>query len=121
MDIPTPNKICKQFIQCSSMQLLGSSPSTRSIGEEGVDVDGIRKEGMELGSLMKEQLVKVASSAQVWVTCQIDGKSHQVSKPMMVCRLIAKKFGGIERASSKPAIIGGYLAGYNKIFLSGSL
>jgi hypothetical protein len=72
------------------MQFLGSSPSTLPVTmmiffclpvhctwheKEGVDVEGISKEHVELSSLKKKQLVQVASSVQVQVTHWIDG-SH---------------------------------------------
>jgi hypothetical protein len=64
-------------------------------------MEGLRKEHMALRSVKEKQLEQLASSAQIWVTHQINGKSRQVSKPM-VRRLIAKKIGGIEQVSSKP-------------------
>ena len=65
----------------------------------------MKKEREELNKLLKKQLVALAAAAQVRVTHRIDNKSRQVSKPMMIRRLICAKFGLVEElaASSKPA------------------
>jgi hypothetical protein len=69
-------------------------------GKEGVDVEGIRDERSKLLDLKKKQLVKLASILQVRVTHRINGASQQISKPMMVRRLVAAKFGAnVEQAS----------------------
>jgi hypothetical protein len=65
----------------------------------------VKKEREELNTLLKKQLVALAASAQVCVTHRIDNKSRQMSKPMMIRRLIGAKFGAVEQlsASNKPA------------------
>ncbi len=72
-------------------------------GKDDVDVEAIRKERSELANLLKKQLVQLASQAQVRVTHRVDNKSRQISKPMMIQRLVAAKFRAVEQASSKPA------------------
>jgi hypothetical protein len=70
-------------------------------GKEGVDVDGIRDERSKLIALKEKQLVKLASILQVWVTHRINGALQQISKPMMVRRLVVAKFGAnVEQAST---------------------
>jgi hypothetical protein len=72
-------------------------------GKEGLDLEAIRKERSELAALLKKDLVKLASTAQVRVTQRVNNASRQMSKPMMVRRLVAAKFGaGVEQAT-KPA------------------
>ena len=72
-------------------------------GKEDVDVEAVKKERSELATLLKKQLVQLASQAQVRVTHRVDQKSRQMTKPMMIRRLVAAKFGKVEQASSKPA------------------
>jgi hypothetical protein len=72
-------------------------------GKEGVDVEGIRDERSKLLALKKKQLVKLASILQVWVTYRINGASRQISKPMMVRRLVAAKFGASVEQASTPS------------------
>ena len=71
--------------------------------KEGVDVEGIRDERSKLLALKKKQLVKLASILQVWVTYRINGASRQISKPMMVRRLVAAKFGASVDHASTPS------------------
>ncbi len=72
-------------------------------GKEGLNLEAIRKERSELAALLKKDLVKLASTAQVRVTQRVNNASRQMSKPMMVRRLVAAKFGaGVEEAT-KPA------------------
>jgi hypothetical protein len=63
----------------------------------------IRDEGSKLLALKKKQLVKLASILQVWVTHMINGASRQISKPMMVRRLVAAKFGASVEQASTPS------------------
>jgi hypothetical protein len=74
-------------------------------GKEGFDREAVKKEREELNTLLKKQLVALAASAQVRVTHRIDNKSRQMSKPMMIRRLIGAKFGEVEQqsASNKPS------------------
>jgi hypothetical protein len=70
-------------------------------GKEGVDVEGIRDERSKLIALKKKELVKLTSILQVRVTHRINGASRQISKLMMVRRLVAAKFGtNVEQAST---------------------
>jgi hypothetical protein len=63
-------------------------------GKEGVDVEGIRDEPSKLIASKKKELVKLASILQVRVMHRINGASRQISKPMMVRRLmVVAKFG----------------------------
>ncbi len=73
--------------------------------KEGLDKEALKKEREELSSMPKKQLVQLAATAQVHVTHRVDNKSRQMSKPMMIRRLIGAKFGLVEElaASSKPA------------------
>ncbi len=73
-------------------------------GKDDVDVEAIKEETSELIILLKKQLVWLASQAQVRMTRQVDNKSRQMSKPMMIQRLVAAKFRAVEQASSKPAV-----------------
>jgi len=61
-------------------------------GNSGIDVEAVRKERKELQNLLKKQLVELARIAEVRVTQRLNKKSLQVSKAMMVRRLMAKKF-----------------------------
>jgi hypothetical protein len=72
-------------------------------GKEGVDVEGIRDEHSKLLALKKKQLVKLASVLQVRVMHRINGASQQISKPMMVRRLVAAKFGASVEQASTPS------------------
>jgi len=67
-------------------------------------VDDVRKERAELQSLLKKQLVEKARNAQVKVTHRVDKKSLQVSKAMMVRRLMAKKFSEIAGVADSIAV-----------------
>jgi hypothetical protein len=70
-------------------------------GKEGVDVEGIRDEHSKLIALKKKQLVKMASIIQARVTHRINSASRQISKPMLIRRLVAAKFGAnVEQAST---------------------
>jgi hypothetical protein len=60
-------------------------------GNDKVDVVVVQKECSALQGLLKKQLVELAWIAQVWVTQKLNKKSLQVSKAMMVLRLMAKK------------------------------
>jgi hypothetical protein len=72
-------------------------------GKEGLDVQAIRDERTKLLALKKKDLVKAASAAQVRVMQRINGASWQISKLMMVRRLVVARFGtGVEEAA-KPA------------------
>ncbi len=73
--------------------------------KEGLDKEAVKKEREALNSLLKKQLVQLAATAQVRVTHRIDNKSRQMSKPMMIRRLLGAKFGVVKQlsASSKPA------------------
>ena len=55
--------------------------------------------------MLKKQLVQLAATAQVRVTHRVDNKSRQMSKPMMIRRLIGAKFGVAEQqsAATKPS------------------
>ncbi len=65
--------------------------------------NGFRKESSELVALLKKDLVKMASAAQVMVTQRVNDVSRQMSKPMIVRRLNTAKLGaGVEEAA-KPA------------------
>ena len=59
--------------------------------------------------MLKKQLVQLAATAQVRVTHRVDNKSRQMSKPMMIRRLIGAKFGLVEElaASSKSSVLSG--------------
>jgi hypothetical protein len=57
----------------------------------------VKKEREDLSSMLKKQLVQLAAAAQVRVTHRIDNKSRQISKPMMIRRLIGAKFGVAEQ------------------------
>jgi len=72
-------------------------------GKEGVDVEGIRDERSKLLALKKKQLVKLASILHVRVTHRINGASRQISKLMMVRRLVAAKFGASVEQASTPS------------------
>ena len=72
-------------------------------GKEGLDVQAIRDERTKLLTFKKKDLVKGASAAQVRVAQRINVTSWQISKPMMVRRLVVARFGtGVEEAA-KPA------------------
>jgi hypothetical protein len=60
----------------------------------------VKKEREELSSMLKKQLVQLAATAQVRVTHRVDNKSRQISKPMMIRRLIGAKFGVSEQQSA---------------------
>jgi len=64
-------------------------------GNSGIDVEAVRKERKELQNLLKKQLVELARIAEVRVTQRLNKKSLQVSKAMMVRRLMAKKFNDL--------------------------
>ncbi len=73
-------------------------------GEEGLDLEAIREEHSELVALLKKDLVKLTSTTQVRVIQRMNNESWQISKPIMVRRLVAAKFGaGVEQAA-KPAV-----------------
>jgi hypothetical protein len=74
-------------------------------GNSRIDVSVVRKERTDLQSLLKKQLVELARTAQVRVTQRVNKKSLQVSKAMMVRRLMAKKFNaliGVDAAAPVP-------------------
>jgi hypothetical protein len=74
-------------------------------GNSKIDVTVVWKERTELQSLLKKQLVELSRTAQVRVTQRVNKKSLQVSKAMMVWRLMAKKFNallGIDSAAAVP-------------------
>jgi len=71
--------------------------------KEGVDVEGIRDKHSKLLALKKKQLIELASFLQVSVTHRINGASQQISKPMMVRRLVAAKFGASVDHASTPS------------------
>jgi len=66
-------------------------------------VQAIRDERTKLLTLKKKNLVKEASAAQVRVMQRINGTSWQISKPMMVRRLVKGKFGTSVEEAAKPA------------------
>jgi hypothetical protein len=59
---------------------------------------------MELQLLLKKQLIELARTAQVHVTQRINKKSLQVSKVMMVQRLMAKKMNALIGADAAVAV-----------------
>ncbi len=61
-------------------------------GNPEINVDEVRRELLEHSKLLKKQLIELAWIAKVRVTHHVDKKSLQVSKAMMLCRLLAKKF-----------------------------
>jgi hypothetical protein len=73
-------------------------------GNEKINVEDVRKERTELQNLLKKQLVEKARNAHVKVTHRVDKKSLQVSKAMMVRRLMAKKFSEIAGVGDSVAI-----------------
>jgi hypothetical protein len=62
-------------------------------GKGEVDVEAIQKEHFELVALLKKDLVKLASTAKVRVTQRVNNAFRQMTKPMMVRRLVAAKLG----------------------------
>ena len=73
-------------------------------GNDKVDLGLVRKECTELQSLLKKQLIELARTAQVHVTQRINKKSLQVSKAMMVRRLMAKKINALIGADAAVAV-----------------
>jgi len=76
---------CHNEVFCSSTCCLWHS-------DNRISVDDVRKERQALSLLLKKNLIELARNAKVRVTQRIDGKSLQVSKAMMVRRLVAAKF-----------------------------
>ncbi len=64
-----------------------------------MDREAVRKERSELQSLLKKQLVEKARASQVRVTQRVNKKSLQVSKAMMIRRLMAKRFNELARVA----------------------
>jgi len=64
-------------------------------GNGNVNVEAVRKERVDLQKLLKKQLVELARLARVQVTHRENKKSLQVSKAMMVRRLMGKKFNAL--------------------------
>jgi len=76
---------CHSEVFCSSVCCIWH-------GNSNVDREAVRKERSELQSLLKKQLVEKARASQVRVTQRVNKKSLQVSKAMMIRRLMAKRF-----------------------------
>ncbi len=75
-------------------------------GNPKINVDEVRRERLEHSKLLKKQLIELARIAKVRVTHRVDKKSLQVSKAMMVRRLLAKKFNaevGIAVVAATPS------------------
>ncbi len=61
-------------------------------GNPRINVVDVRNEWEELLKLLKKQLIELAKAARVHVMQHVDKKSLQLSKSMMVGRLVAAKF-----------------------------
>jgi hypothetical protein len=99
----TVRKLSEYPVGCHS-QVFCSDVCCSWHGNDKVNVDDVRKERAELQSLLKKQLVEKARNAQVKVTHRVDKKSLQVSKAMMVRRLMAKKFSEIAGVADSIAV-----------------
>ena len=55
-------------------------------------MEAIQKERSELVALLKKDLVKLVSTVQVRVTQRVNNASRQMTKPMMVRRLVVETF-----------------------------